>query len=131
MSMLSTEDPEGAQAFYGELFGWQAEAFDAGPGFEFWLWRLPRYVGGEPQQPVARDVVATMTRLAPNGGQGGPQPNWSVDFWIADADAAAAAAPTLGGTVLAPPLEAAGFRRTVLADPYGAAFSVSQLLADH
>ena len=63
MSLLSTDDPESAQAFYGELFGWQAEAFDAGPGMELWLWRLPGYVGGEPQQPVPRDVVAAMTRL--------------------------------------------------------------------
>jgi predicted enzyme related to lactoylglutathione lyase len=89
------------------------------------MWRLPGYVGGEPQQPVARDVVATMTRLDTSSGGG---PNWSVDFWIADAEAAAATAPELGGSVLASPHEIAGFRRTVLADPHRAAFSVSQLL---
>jgi predicted enzyme related to lactoylglutathione lyase len=52
---------------------------------------------------------------------------WSVGFWIADADAAAAAAPELGGSVLAPPQDAPPFRRTVLAAPDGATFSVSQL----
>lgn len=125
MSMLSTDDPRSAQAFYGRLFGWEAEPFEAGPGANVWLWRLPGYVGGEPQQPVPRDVVAAMT-----AADGSP-PAWSVDFWISDADAAAASASQLGGSVIAPPFEAAGFRRTVLADPGGAAFSASQLLAPH
>ena len=76
MSALNTPDPEGAQEFYGELFGWRAESFDAGLGVDMWLWRLPEYVGGEPQQPVPRDVVAVMSRA-----QEAPA-NWSVDFWI-------------------------------------------------
>lgn len=126
MSMLSTSDPEGAQAFYGELFGWRAEAFEAGPGPTMWLWRLPGYVGGEPEQPVPRDVVAVMAAL--DESVPGPGPHWGVDFWIADADAAAAAAAELGGSVVATPVEVAGFRRTVLADPQGAVFSASQLL---
>jgi uncharacterized protein len=53
--------------------------------------------------------------------------SWGVDFWIADADAAAAAAAQLGGRVVAAPEEAGGFRRTVLADPSGAVFSASQI----
>jgi hypothetical protein len=126
MSLLSTDDPDAATAFYGDLFGWRAEPFDAGPGVELWLWRLPGYVGGEPEQPVARDVVAAMSRIDPSAA--GPAPNWGIDFWIADADAAALAAPALGGTVMAPPFEVAGFRRAVLADPHGAVFSASQLL---
>jgi hypothetical protein len=131
MSMLTTPDPETAQAFYGRLFGWQAEPFEIGPGAEAWLWRLPGYVGGEPEQPVPRDVVAVMMRSPASGDAGGPPPSWNVDFWIADADAAAAAAAELGGRVLAPPSEALGFRRTVLADPQGAVFSASQLLSGH
>jgi uncharacterized protein len=126
MSLLNTDDPEGAQAFYGKLFGWQADAFDAGPDAELWLWRLPGYVGGEPHQPVPRDVVAAMARLPASPER--PAPHWGVDFWIADADAAADAAPELGGSVVATPFEAAGFRRTVLVDPQGAVFSASQLL---
>ena len=122
MSLLSTDDAQSAQAFYGRLFGWQAEPFEAGPGIEMWLWRLPGYVGGEPHQPVPRDVVAAMSSTP------GSAASWSVDFWIEDADAAAVAAAELGGSVIAPPVEAAGFRRTVLADPGGAAFSASQLL---
>ena len=122
MSALATPDPAGAEAFYGELFGWQTEPFGDG----MWVWRLPGYVGGVPGQPVPRDVVAALM-LTP-----APQPAaWSVDFWSADAGAAADAAPRLGGAVIEPPFEAAPFRRTVLAAPDGAAFSVSQLLLAH
>ncbi len=128
MSMLSTDDPDRAETFYGQLFGWQADAFDAGPGMEIWLWRLPGFVGGEPEQPVPRDVVAAMTRLDPSAGAGAPPPSWGVDFWIADADAAADAAAGLGGAVVTPPHDAGMFRRVVLADPDGAVFSASQLM---
>jgi uncharacterized protein len=117
MSVLATPDPDGARRFYGELFGWQAEEF----GPSIWVFRRPGYVGGEPQQPVPRDVVAAMTT-----GPDGPAA-WSVEFWIADADAAAAAAPELGGTVVAEPFADAMFRRAVLAAPDGATFTVSQL----
>ena len=120
MSLLTTPDPEGAKAFYGDLFGWRAEEF----GPSIWLFRLPGYVGGEPEQPVPRDVVAAMTTADPAGEM---PPSWSVDFWIADADAAAAAAPRLGGRVIAEPFDDANFRRTILAAPDGAGFSVSQL----
>jgi uncharacterized protein len=116
MSQLSTPDPEGAKAFYGRVFGWQTEMFG-----EATMWRLPGYVGGEPEQPVPRDVVAVMSA-------GGVPAQWSVDFWIDDASAAADKTPGLGGSVVAPLSEIAGFKRGVLADPQGAVFSVSQLL---
>jgi predicted enzyme related to lactoylglutathione lyase len=121
MSLLTTPDPDGARAFYRELFGWETEEF----GPSIWLFRLPGYVGGEPSQPVPRDVVAAMTTADPNAGM---PPAWSVDFWIADADAAAAATPELGGQVIAEPFQDANFRRAVLAAPDGATFAVSQLL---
>ena len=116
MSALQTQDEDAAAGFYGALFGWEPEA--SGP---MTLFRLPGFVGGEPEQPVPRDVVAAML---PGDGSAG----WAVDFWIADADAAAAAAEERGGRVLDPPADAGPFRRAVLADPEGAAFSVSQLM---
>lgn len=120
MSLLRTPDPAGAEAFYGELFGWRAEPF--GPdGAGVWLWRLPGYVGGEPAQPVPRDVVAAMMADA-------TQPSaWCVDFWVADADAAAAPAAALGGQVVVEPFVDTPFRRAVLAAPDGTTFTVSQL----
>jgi predicted enzyme related to lactoylglutathione lyase len=57
MSFLRTPKPEGAKAFYGALFGWTTEAFS--PTL---LSRLPGYMGGVPEQPVSRDVVAAMAR---------------------------------------------------------------------
>ncbi len=129
MSLLHTSAPDRATDFYGALFGWRAEPFGP-PAARMALWRLPGYVGGEPEQPVPRDVVAVMV-----GGDGGParamemQPHWSVGFWIDDADAAAARAARLGGKVIVPPHDVPGFRTAVLADPRGAAFSVSQLVA--
>jgi predicted enzyme related to lactoylglutathione lyase len=122
MSALQTTDLAGAKAFYRELFGWNDDVFDAG-GAEVTLWRMPGYVGGEPQQPVPRDVVAVMTALADERAHS----YWSVNFWIDDADAAASKAAQLGGSVLVAPHDAPGFRHTVLADIHGAAFMVSEL----
>jgi uncharacterized protein len=116
MSLLNTPDPEGAKAFYGELFGWRTEPF----GDDVTLFRLPGYVGGEPQQPVPRDVVAGMM---PSDGP----PRWSVDFWTDHAEGAAARAAELGGSVVMPPSPGGAGTTTVLADPQGAVFSVSQV----
>jgi hypothetical protein len=116
MSLLNAPDPEGAKAFYRELFGWQTERFGEG----ITLFRLPGYVGGEPQQPVPRDVVAAMM---PSDGPA----SWSVDFWTADADGAAARAAELGGSVVMPPTRGPTATTSVLADPQGAVFSVSQV----
>jgi predicted enzyme related to lactoylglutathione lyase len=117
MSMLSTPDPDGAKEFYGTVFGWTTEAF--GPAT---LFRLPGFFGGEPSQPVPRDVVAVMV-------EGEAPARWGVDFWVADANAAATKAAELGGRTIAGPYEIPGFRQAVLTDPQGAGFTVSQLLA--
>ena len=63
LSLLHTSDPGGSKAFYGALFGWGHEPF-GGPDSPFIVWRLPGYVGGEPEQPVPRDVVGAMTPLS-------------------------------------------------------------------
>jgi predicted enzyme related to lactoylglutathione lyase len=81
-------------------------------------------MGGVPEQPVPRDVVAAMARADEDEAA-----HWRADFWIADADAAAARATQLGGSVVAGPEDAGPFREAVLADPAGATFSVSQLTA--
>jgi len=128
MSLLHTTDPESSKAFYGAVFGWRPEPFGAA-GAEITLWRLPGYAGGEPHQPVPRDVVGVM---APTGGDGSPsaaQAHWSVDFRVDDADATAEHAARLGGKVIVPPHDTPGFRSTVLADPESVVFSVSGLTA--
>jgi uncharacterized protein len=115
MSLLATTDEDAAKAFYGAVFGWETESF--GPASVF---RLPGYVGGEPQQPVPRDVVAAV--------MAGETAAWTPDFWVGDADAAAARAGELGGRVLSPPADTGVGRTAVLADPAGAVFSVSKVV---
>jgi uncharacterized protein len=116
MSLLQTTDPDRASRFYRELFGWNTE----GEGLS--LCRLPGYVGGEPEQPVPRDVIAAIVPA-----QDGAESHWSVDFWIDDVDVAAEAAPRLGGSVIVPPQDMEIARQAVLADPEGAAFSVTKI----
>ena len=125
MSALMTTDPEGAKRFYPEVFGWEIETFEMGED-EMVMWLVPGYVGGEPQQPVRRDVVATM--LAPSANGDAPPPHWDVDFWIADVDAAAAKVEELGGRILTPPYDipGTGLRQGVFMDPQGATFSLTQ-----
>jgi predicted enzyme related to lactoylglutathione lyase len=122
MSALQTADPDRAATFYREMFGWEAQSVTLGE-MQVTLMRLPGYVGGEPGQPVPRDVVAVM--MPTNGDD-----VWTVDFWTDDAANAAAAASDLGGRVLAEPFEVPQFTRALLADPSGAVFSVSQLQVD-
>ena len=75
MSFLRTPDREGAKAFYGAVFGSTTEAFGA-----MLLWRLPGYVGGVPEQPVSREVVAviavpvTARRRTGGSTSGSPMP---------------------------------------------------------
>ena len=115
MSALSTPDLEGAKRFYGDVFGWTTSEFGGAVMFH-----LPGFVGGEPSQPVSRDVVAAAIP--------GEQAAWNVDFWVADVDAAAARTVELGGTVLSPPADAMVGRSAVIADPAGAVISLSQVL---
>jgi predicted enzyme related to lactoylglutathione lyase len=114
ISALATSDTEAAEKFYGEVFGWDTERFDGAS-----LWRLPGFVGGEPSQPVPRDVVGVMMPAE------GRPPSWDVDFWVHDADETAARAAELGGSVVVPPFDGPVTRDAVLADPQGGVFSVT------
>jgi predicted enzyme related to lactoylglutathione lyase len=131
MSALSTRDPAGAKAFYGAAFGWETEVLDLGEG-EITLWRVPGYVGGEPQQPVSREVVATMAPMTSDSFPDDAAASWSVDFWVDDVDVTADNAVQLDGRVVAPPYDipGAGLRQAVLADPQGAVFSVTKVTVE-
>ena len=115
MSLLSTPDTDAAKDFYGAVFGWETEGFGGATMF-----RLPGFFGGEPSQPVPRDVVAVMVEGSPAG--------WRPDFWVADLNAVVSTAGSLGGATVVPPYDVPNMRQAVLADPEGAAFSVTQLL---
>lgn len=106
---LATTDPAGAKAFYGRLFGWEAEDLPAGEGMTYTMLRLDR-----------ADVAAMAEQPEHERSQGIP-PRWNCYVTVDDADAVAARAAELGGTVVAPPFDVldAG-RMAVVADPEGA-----------
>lgn len=126
MSRLDTSDPTRAAAFYAELFGSTTETFDLGDS-SITLFRLPGYVGGEPQQPVSREVVAIMSPIDPDRSAHDAPSHWSGDFWVEGVDAATERAGQVGGSVVAPPFDIPIGRTAVLADLAGAVFSVSQV----
>jgi predicted enzyme related to lactoylglutathione lyase len=137
-SGLNTDDLDSARAFYGAVFGWQAEPIDMGDQGESNMWRLPGYgdyleqrdpglrsrMADQGAPPGFEDTVAWLMPL--NGMPPETPPHWAVTFAVDDADAAAAKATELGGTVLAPPMDAPYVRFTVLSDPQGAVFTASK-----
>jgi predicted enzyme related to lactoylglutathione lyase len=129
---LNTRDVAGAKAFYGSVFGWHTIDVN---GFE--MWTLPGFGDFlESDNPDLRtqmaeadapdgfeDVVGSINPIA--GDQPDTPAHWSVTFAVADADATAAKATELGGSVIVPPFDAPWVRMTVLADPQGATFIAS------
>ena len=136
---LNTRDVEGAKAFYGAVFGWQTLPMGGGAH----AWRLPGYADHlERRDPDLRqriadsggpsgfeDVVATVNPIPPE--QPDLPAHWSVTFAVDDADAVAAKAAELGGTVILPPADAPWVRITVLADPQGATFIATKFVPEN
>jgi predicted enzyme related to lactoylglutathione lyase len=137
-SGLNTDDMDSARAFYGAVFGWQADPIDLGDQGASNMWRLPGYGDYlEKRDPGLRSRMAdqgapagfedTVAWLMPlNGAPPETPAHWAVTFAVDDADAAAEKATELGGTVLAPPMDAPFVRFTVLSDPQGAVFTASK-----
>jgi predicted enzyme related to lactoylglutathione lyase len=128
---LSTRDLERAQAFYGAVFDWEVihDAMWALPGYgDFLEQRNPGTrenmdEAGAPER--FEDVVASL-RLTPDD-----QPHWGVIIAVDDADAIAARATELGGTVVVPPFDAPWVRMTIINDPQGATFTASKFVPEN
>jgi predicted enzyme related to lactoylglutathione lyase len=135
---LATRDRQGAEAFYGAVFGWKVLDLPSGP-----MWMLPGYGDHlEEATPGLRDQMAAMG--APDGfidvvaaltppphDDTATPPHWSVTFGVDDADATAAKARELGGTVLAGPFDAPWTRMAIVQDPQGATFIASQFVIEN
>jgi predicted enzyme related to lactoylglutathione lyase len=136
---LHTRDAEAAKSFYRAVFGWETLVLEGG----FQMWALPGYgdyLGrGDPdvRKRVAElggptgfeDVVASIN---PIGDDEPDTPaHWSVTFAVDDADAVAAKASELGGTVVVPPFDAPWVRMTVISDPQGATFVASKFVPEN
>jgi predicted enzyme related to lactoylglutathione lyase len=134
---LNTRDVERAKSFYGAVFGWTT--IDAGSP----MWALPGYGDhleelspglrkqmAEVNAPAGfEDVVAAITPIPDD--QPDVPPHWNVTFAVDDADATAAKATELGGTVIVAPFDAPWVRMTVLADPAGATFIASTFVPEN
>jgi predicted enzyme related to lactoylglutathione lyase len=136
-NVLNTREPETAKGFYGALFGWTTLDFGSGV-----FWTLSAYGDYlEELTPGVRertaelgaagfeDVLAAITPIA--GDDGDTPAHWGVTFSTVDADAAAAKAAELGGTVLVGPVDAPYSRLTVLRDPQGATFSATAFVPEN
>jgi uncharacterized protein len=135
-SDLNTPDPDGAEAFYGALFGWELLKGALGEGIDFTMWRLPGYADklAERDPELRRrhaeagvpegfsDAIAWLIPAA--------EARWAVTFAVDDADATAEACARLGGEVVTPPMDAGPARMAVLRDPGGAEFTVSRYQPD-
>jgi len=124
-SQLNARDPQRAATFYGAVFGWDTDEFDMGDGRVVTMWRVPGYVGGQPSQPISRDIMASMAALPGRGPE--TAPHGSIDLWVDDVDQTADRATELGGSVIDPPLTTPVGRSATLRDPHGATFSVSKV----
>jgi predicted enzyme related to lactoylglutathione lyase len=132
---LHGRDQEGAKAFYGAVFGWEL--------LPMGMWALPAYGDHlEALNPGTRErtremggparfeeVVAAFSVIPED--QSGTQPHWDVTFGVASADATAARAAELGGTVVVPPFDAPWIRGTVIRDPGGATFNANQFVPEN
>ena len=87
---LVTPDPRAALGFYSELFGWSTAEVDMGPAGKYTLLKAGGVdVGGAVAPPPGSNV----------------SPSWLAYWSVLDVDAAAKKATSLGGKVMAPPMD--------------------------
>lgn len=107
---LATPDPEAAQEFYGQLFGWSYETNPTGtPGSD--------YIMANKGDAAA----AGMMKLTEEMAASGMPPVWSTYVTVTDVDETAERAGKAGGAVMQPPMDVMeSGRMAVLADSSGA-----------
>jgi predicted enzyme related to lactoylglutathione lyase len=136
-NVLNTGNPKSTRRFYAAVFGWTT--LDLGSG-EFWTLRaygdyLEELTPGTRERTAElgaagfEDVVAAISPIT--GEDADTSAHWSVTFATADADATAAKAVELGGTVVVAPTDAPYSRLTVLRDPQGATFSATAFVPEN
>jgi len=112
-SELVTTDVEGSKKFYKDVFGWGAETQSAGP-MDYTEWKIgDRSVGGMMQKPEMMPAEVP--------------PHWGVYFAVGDIDEAIAKVKSLGGTVLAGPIDSPAGKLAPVTDSNGAAFNIIEL----
>jgi uncharacterized protein len=113
---LRSPDPDAARAFYTAVFGYETQPLaDAGPDYHMFM------------PPGSQAPLGGMGGMF--GMQGVPA-HWDVYFSVPDTDAAVAAAEQDGGTVVSPARDSPYGRMAGVRDPFGATFSLAQLVPD-
>jgi hypothetical protein len=112
---LGTTDAAAAKQFYTRLFGWQAHDMPAGPEGVYVMLTLHD-----------KEVAALYEMGAEHRPPDMP-PHWNSYISVDDLDATTEKVASLGGTVLAPPMDVmeAG-RMAMVQDPTGAVFALWQ-----
>lgn len=108
LNQLNTNDTDGAQGFYSELFGWTFRAME---GEDPAYWGIYR---GE-------EVNGGMMELTPEMQA---PPHWLVYFGIDDLDAAGAKIEAGGGAIMLPKLDVPGGQIVVAHDAQNAVFGL-------
>jgi uncharacterized protein len=120
---LSCPDAERAKAFYGGLFGWTAQSYPYGEGGTSSYTEFATAGSGT--------VIAGMIQSPDQWRTEGPA-RWAVYFEVDDTDASTTRAVELGGSVAVQPFDIPHVGRlAVLADPYGATFTVMTRAHEH
>ncbi len=114
---LLTTNPRGAQAFYHELFGWNAEPFNPG--------------GGGSSDAAYMVFKTAVNQMGVGGMMACPQPGmpaqWHAYVVVKSVDATLAQAAKLGGKVLMPAMDVPQVGRVaMIQDPQGAAIGLHQ-----
>lgn len=107
---VNTRDGERADGFYRELFGFEQSQIGDGQKFDYTVWSLEG-------QPICG-------RLQMDEQWAGLPPHWMTYFLVDRCDESAAKVRELGGKVMHGPFDSAHGRIAVIADPYGAVFSL-------
>ena len=109
---MLANDPKAAIAFYTEVIGWKAEAWENG---------YTMFVGSE--GPLGGAV-----QLPEDAKKMGAGPHWMSNVAVADIEATVAKARKLGGTIRVEPMDVPNIGRyAIIADPQGASVSVIQM----
>jgi predicted enzyme related to lactoylglutathione lyase len=108
---LMTTDASAAEKFYTGLFGWKPESMPMGPGMTYTVFKRGETAAGGMMQ-----ITADMGPIPPN---------WGIYFQVADCDASAAKAASMGAQVVVPPKDIPNVGRfAILIDPQGAHFAI-------
>jgi uncharacterized protein len=111
---LLTRDPERAQSFYGDVFGWSAVQPEGAPDY-IWNWQME----GQRWPEGLAGLMRIGTDMPPEA-----PPYWQVYLMVDNLDEAVEKTQAAGGTVIFGPLDIPIARMATVFDPQGASVSL-------